>query len=64
MICRKVLIRPCKSPGNPEMYSERKSYGMKHKKPQTGNLSVAVARGEEAVSAKRERNKKQTYEKS
>jgi hypothetical protein len=41
------------------MYTEHKSYGIKHKKPQTGNLSVAVARGEEAMSGKRERNKKQ-----
>jgi len=43
MIHREVLIRPCKSPGNREMYSKHKSYGIKHKKPQTGNLSAAIA---------------------
>ena len=44
MIHRKVPIRSYKSPGNEDTYSKHKSYGIKHKKPGTGNQSVAVAR--------------------
>lgn len=59
MIHRKDLIGPYKTTQNPETYTKPKSYGMKHKKSQTGNLSVAVAR-EKKLSV--EKKEKQTNE--
>ena len=61
MIHTEVLIRPYKSPGNHEMYSTHKSYGIKHKKSQTRNLSVAVAREKKLlVEREKEMKSKQT----
>jgi hypothetical protein len=59
MIHRKDLIGPYKTTQNPETYSKPKSYGMKHKKSQTGNLSVAVAREKKlSVEKKGKANKR------
>jgi len=64
MIYRKVLIRPYKSPGSHEVYSVHKHYGIKHKKPQTGNLTVAVSREKKLWVEREKEIKKQTNEKS
>jgi hypothetical protein len=59
IIHSKDLIGPYKTIQNPEIYSKPKSYAIKHTKPQTGNLSVAVAR-EKKLSVGRKMKSKRT----